>query len=129
MDNIRRLAAGGAVATLLVTGAAIPAQAKDGDVIRRGDCTAGTDWKLKVSPEDGRLEVEGEIDSNRSGERWRWRLKHNGTLSARGVSYTAGPSGSFEVRRLMVDLAGTDTVVIRARRPATGEICRGVVRF
>lgn len=129
MDTTRRLAAGSAVAIMLVAGAAVPAQAKDGDVVRRGDCSAGTDWKLKVSPEDGRLEVEGEVDSNRNGQRWSWRLKHNGTLSARGVGYTAGPSGSFEVRRLMVDLTGTDTVVFRARRPATGEVCRGVVRF
>lgn len=129
MDNIRRLAAGGAVTVLLVAGAAVPAQAKDGDVIRRGDCSGRADWKLKVSPEDGRLEVEGEIDSNRSGQRWTWRLKHNGTLSARGVRYTAGRSGSFEVRRLMVNLPGTDTIVFTARRPATGQTCRGVVRF
>jgi hypothetical protein len=106
-----------------------PAQAKDGDVIRRGDCTGRTDWKLKVGPEDGRLEVEGEVDSNRAAQRWRWRMVHNGTVVASGTRYTGGPSGSFEVRRLMANLSGTDTVVFRARRPATGEVCRGVVRF
>ena len=129
MNNIRRLAASGAIAALLVSGASLPAQAGDGDVIREGDCSGRADWKLKVSPEDGRLEVEAEIDSNRTGQRWTWRLRHNGTLSASGVRYTRGPSGSFEVRRLMVNLRGTDTITVIARRPATGQTCRGVVQF
>lgn len=129
MRNIRRVAASGTIAILLVAGAALPAQAKDGDVIRTGDCGGRADWKLKVGHEDGRLEVEGEVDSNRAGQRWTWRMRHNGTLSASGVKYTRGASGSFEVRRLMVDLAGTDTITFVARRPATGQVCRGVVRF
>ncbi len=71
---------------------AAPAFANDDDVIRRGSCS-GTDWKVKASPEDGRIEVEGEADSNRSGQTWRWRLRHNGSLSARGTVTTSGPSG------------------------------------
>jgi hypothetical protein len=129
MDDIRRLAVTGAVAALLIAGATVPAQAKSGDVIHRGDCSARTDWLVKVGPEDGRLEVEGEIDSNRSGQVWRWRLLHNGSLVAKGTRSTGGPSGSFEVRRLLANRSGADTIVFRARRPATGEVCRGVVTF
>jgi hypothetical protein len=114
------------LATLVV---ATPAHAGDRDVIRRGDCTGLADWKLKVGPEDGRLEVEGEIDSNRAGQRWTWVLRHNGTQIASGVRYTAGASGSFEVRRVPRDLAGRDTFVFRAVRPATGQVCRGTVSF
>ena len=40
------------------------ASANDADVIRRGACSGGSDWKLKLSPEDSRLEVEFEVDSN-----------------------------------------------------------------
>jgi hypothetical protein len=109
--------------------AAVPASANDDDVIRRGGCSGSTDWKLKASPENGRIEVEGEVDSNRIGQRWRWRLKHNGSLSARGVRTTKGPSGSFEVRRVVVDLRGTDKLVFRAANRRSGEVCRGVVRF
>ena len=109
--------------------AAGPAVANDDDVIRRGSCTGATDWKLKASPEDGRIEVEGEIDSNRNGQTWRWRIRHNGSLSARGTATTQPPSGSFEVRRVLVDAGGTDTIVFRARNPRTDEVCRGVLRY
>lgn len=108
---------------------ALPAMAGDDDVIRRGACSSATSWKLKASPEDGRIEVEGEIDSNRNGQTWQWRLKHNGTVSSKGQATTKGPSGSFERRRVVVNLAGTDRLVFRASNPKTGEVCRGVVSF
>jgi len=117
-----------AAATLSVITAG-PALANDDDVIRRGSCAGATDWKLKASPEDGRIEVEGEVDSNRDGQTWRWRIRHNGSLSARGTATTQPPSGSFEVRRVLVDAAGTDTIVFRARNPRTDEVCRGVLRY
>lgn len=120
------LAAAVAAATLLP---ALPAVAKDGDVIRRGSCTGNTTWKLKASPEDGRIEVEGEIDSNKVGQTWRWRLKHNGSITARGTRTTKAPSGSFEVRRVLTDLAGTDRIVFRAWNPNTGEVCRGTLAY
>jgi hypothetical protein len=108
---------------------AAPASANDDDVIRRGGCSGGTEWKVKASPEDGRIEVEAEIDSNRNGQTWRWRLRHDGSLSAWGTATTSGPSGSFEVRRVVVNAGGTDHIVFRARNPRTDELCRGVVDF
>lgn len=118
-----------AAAALFPILVAAPALANDDDVIREGSCAGSTDWKVKASPEDGRIEVEGEVDSNRSGQTWRWRLRHNGSLSARGTATTGGRSGSFEVRRVMVDLSGTDSFVFRARNPRSGEVCRGTVSF
>jgi hypothetical protein len=115
-----------AALSLTTTG---PALANDDDVIRRGSCSGATEWKLKASPEDGRIEVEGEVDSNRNGQTWRWRIRHDGSLSARGTATTRPPSGSFEVRRVLVDSAGTDTIAFRARNPRTDEVCRGVLRY
>jgi hypothetical protein len=116
-------------APAVVAVVAAPAYANDDDVVRRGSCSGSTDWKLKASPEDGRIEVEGEIDSNHNGQTWRWRLRHNGSLSAKGTATTQGPSGSFEVRRVVVDAADADRLVFRARNPRTDEVCRGVLRF
>lgn len=123
-----------AVAALaLVTTTALfagPAEAKsDRRVEKHGNCSMRADWKLKVKTDDGRLEVEGEVDSNRRGQTWRWFFRHNGSVTARGVRQTAGRSGSFSVERKMVNLRGTDRIIFRAVRPATGEICRGVVNF
>jgi hypothetical protein len=125
--HLSRLLAG-IVTTAAVVGATAPAALANGrDTVRRGSCSGSADWKVKVGPEDGRLEVEGEVDSNRRGQTWRWRLVHNGSVSAHGTRVTRGASGSFEVRRVLVDLRGTDTLVLRARNVRTGELCRGSV--
>ena len=116
------------VATTLVA-APVTTNAKDGDIIRRGDCTARSDWKLGLSPENGRIEVEFEVDQNRNGQRWNVKLKRNGNVFWRGTRTTRAPSGSFEVRRLTRNGPGTEKIVARARNPRTGEVCRGVVRF
>jgi hypothetical protein len=105
------------------------AHAKGDGVVRSGSCSSGAAWKLKAKPDNGRIEVEAEVDSNRVGQTWRWRLRHNGSLSARGTATTSGPSGSFSVTRRMANLAGTDTIRLRATRPATGEVCVGTVRL
>lgn len=104
-----------------------PASAEPGDVVRRGWCTGAAEWRVKARLEDGRIETEGRVDSNRSWQTWRWRILHDGSLSARGRKATKPPSGSFEVRRLLVNMRGTDSIVFRARNPRTGEVCRGTV--
>ena len=118
------------VAAASLVAVTAPAQAKGGDdVVRRGNCARTTDWKLKVRPENGRLEVEGEVDSNRNGQTWSWVIRHDGSMSARGTRTTRAPSGSFEVRRVLVNMPGTDTIVFRATNTRNGEVCRGVARF
>jgi len=119
------------VATLALTAfGAAPAYASGGDdVVRRGPCTGSTHWKVKAGHDDGRIEVEAEVDSNRNGQTWAWRIVHNGSVSARGSRTTQAPSGSFEVRRRVVDLAGTDTLTFRARNTRNGEVCRGTARL
>lgn len=126
----RSLALGAALSTALVVALAAPATASGGDddrVILTGGCSGSADWKLKVKTDDGRLEVEGEVDSNVPGQRWRWTLRHNGSVTERGIGTTTGRSGSFEVERKVVDLAGTDAIVFRASRD--GQVCRGVVNY
>jgi hypothetical protein len=120
-----------AITTLAVPLAmASPASAQHGGgdaVIRSGGCSVGAHWKLKAKPDDGRIEVEAEVDSDRTGQVWRWRLRHNGSLSAKGSGTTAGASGSFSIERRMANLAGTDHFAFRAVRRATGEVCRGTI--
>ena len=107
----------------------IPATAaKDGDVLVRGTCTGATTSKLKLSEEDGRIEVEFEVDQNRNGVRWSVVLRRPTTVLARGTRVTRGPSGSFEFRRVVGNRAGQDRIIARATR-SSGEACRAAATF
>ena len=105
--------------------AAPSAMAKDGDVIKEGNCSGGTDWKLKLSEENGKIEVQYEIDQNKAGEKWRVTLKHDGERFYRAVKETKGPSGSFEVRQVEPNHAGDDRFVGKALNLSSGEECKG----
>ncbi|HEU5038893.1 MAG TPA: hypothetical protein VFT70_17935 [Nocardioides sp.] len=107
-----------------------PAHASGGDDVRRsGSCTGGTAWKIKAKPDDGRIEVEAEIDSNRTGQTWRWTLRHDGRVADSGRATTRGPSGSFSVERRADDSPGRDAFRFTARNRASGETCVARVRL
>ena len=114
---------------IVLLGSASPALAKgggNGDVRASGPCATGS-WELKAKLDDGRIEVEAEIDTNRVGQTWAWRLSDNGAQFASGTGTTVAPSGSFEVRRLTANRAGADVLHLTATRGAT--TCAGTVRL
>ena len=131
MNKLFRRGATGTLAIAMIAGAALsfPAAiaANDRDVIREGNCTGASDWKIKQSPENGRIEVEFEVDSNQGGQTWNVRLKKNGNVFFQGQRTTGGRSGSFELRRVVNNGPGSETIVGRAVNPNTGEVCRGEV--
>jgi hypothetical protein len=131
-SNLRRRALG-LVALALVGGAmvAMPAAvaAKDGDIVRTGACSNHSDWKLKLSPENGKIEVEFEVDTPKSGQDWKVRIKKNGNVIWSGVRTTNLASGSFTVRKVTGNPAGADAFVGRAVNRTTGEVCRGTATF
>jgi hypothetical protein len=94
-----------------------------GGITTEGSCSGASTWKLKLSPENGRLEVDLEVDQNDIGDTWRVIMKDNGAVFFRGKAVTQGPSGSFEIRKLTTDRVGTDNVVGLARNVSTGETC------
>jgi hypothetical protein len=106
---------------------AVPALATDGDVLVRGTCTGPSTSKLKLSPENGRIEVEFEVDQNRNGVRWNVVLTRNGVKVASLSRVTRGPSGSFEARRVLANGPGND--VVRAVATRTGERCSARASF
>jgi hypothetical protein len=98
-----------------------------GAVRTHGGCGGPAVWNLKAKPDNGRIELEAEVDSNHVGQVWDWTITHDGSTSARGSSTTHGASGSFTVQRRMSNKAGTDRFVFRAERRATGDVCRGTI--
>lgn len=99
------------------------------DVRREGPCSGSAHWKLKAKPDDGRIEVEGEVDANHAGQVWTWRILHDGFVSYRGTRTTQAPSGSFTVKRRVVDMAGADSIGFRAKNRASGQTCRGHLSY
>lgn len=128
--NLRRTAILAASAATLSSVALVGPAAHAGDddvrVQRSGACATGV-WKLKAKPDDGRLEVEFEIDTNRSGQVWSVRVKDNGTKVFSGQRTTGGRSGSFSVEFKTANRAGVDTIKAKATRGST--TCSGTVQI
>ena len=119
-----------ALSLAVVAVGAAPASAKGTEYRASGRCgNSSIDWNLKAKADDGRIETEFEVDSNRNGQRWRVGLWDNGTRVYRGVRRTHAPSGSFEVERHIANRAGKDRITAYARNLSTGRLCRGVVTF
>jgi hypothetical protein len=112
-----------ALVALLVGASPTPAKDGDGRVLRSGDCSGASNWKLKAKPDDGRLEVEFEVDQNRNNVAWKVKLRRNGKTVVSTTRRTAAPSGSFSLERRIADPAGTDKISAVATRD--GETCRG----
>ena len=103
-----------AAATVL-TGPA-PAYAKGGDAVTSStSCGTGV-IKLKAKHDNGRIEVEAEVDTNRRGQVWSLKLQDNGVTVWQGRRTTLAPSGSFSVHKRIANRAGTDVVTVRATR-------------
>jgi hypothetical protein len=78
-----------------------------GGVSTSGTCTNGGHFKLKAKHDDGRIEMEYQVDSNHVT--------------------TAGPSGSFEIRKVIANRPGLDT--IHAHATFKNHTCGGTVKL
>jgi hypothetical protein len=123
-----------AVFAAVLVAFASTAAAKDGGgdrggargIVQRGQCSAASHSKLKAKRDDSRLETEFEVDQNRAGQRWRVTITRNGSIVFRGIRTTQGPSGSFDVERLLAGDAGSH-IVATAKALSGGETCRASV--
>ena len=119
----RLLAATFAGLALAASLGASPAGAKAGDIRVAGTCNKSATTKIKLASRDGRIETETEVDSNRNGQTWSVRMRQNGVLVLNTTAVTKAPSGSFTVRKVLADKAGTDTITTVSRNAATGQTC------
>ena len=131
--KLSQLTAAAALSVVATFAVALPATASHGggrdDVRTSGSCSASSSWKLKAKPDDGRIEVEFEVDSNRNGQTWTTAISDQGVRIFTGSRVTKAPSGSFSVEIKTRNRASTDTFVAKARNPRTGELCTGRIRL
>lgn len=114
MSVLRRtttlLGASVAASALVVGTTTLPASAAD-----REFRYAGAEVDYEVEKDDGRFEVEVDLDDAKPGSRWRVRLWHDGKRYHNKV-HRADGDGEFEIERNRPNTAGKDTFKLRVQK-------------
>ena len=126
----RRLLIPAAAATALLLPALSSGSGGDDREVRKaGDCNGSSSSKIKVKEDDGRLEVEFEVDQNRDGVTWKVKIKDNGDVVHKGQEVTRGPSGSFSLEQKIDDRSGADRIKAVGRERSGDERCVATLTF
>src|SRR5262245_43059978 len=96
-----------AVTALAVPAAGVASGDDDAEVRNNGKCDGSSTSKIKLKEDDGQLEVEFEVDQNKTGDKWKVKIKDNGESVFKGTAVTKGRSGSFSIERKITDMSGT----------------------
>jgi len=115
----------GLTAPVLAAAALAFASGGGGGVRSSGACTNGGRFELKAKHDDRAIEMEYQVDSNRAGQVWAVRITDNGAVVVSRNATTAGPSGSFTIRKVIANRPGTDK--IHARATFQNHTCGGAV--
>lgn len=122
MPSLRTATATAATAALvavpLATVTASPGQAAE----RTGRCD-GARFSLEVEKDDGRYEIDTDIDDARPGSRWRIVVKQDGRTVANVVRRADSDGDVDDVDRERRDGAGRSTFVLRVNKVGTGGAC------
>ena len=128
----RLIASTGLMCALTLGALVVPAEtlARGGSpvVTKIGSCSLHSTAKLKAKHDNGRIQVEFEVDQNRNNRLWSVKIWDDGHRVFTGTARTFAPSGSFTVRRLIANRAGLDTISARAVNATTGEVCRATLK-
>ena len=93
------------------------------DVRVAGDCGQGANSSLRIRAHDDGIEVRFRLRQTRGRGVWRITIVHESRVSSRATGKTTRTDDSFELRRTLPDLLGSDTIVVHAWGPS-GLGCR-----
>ena len=86
----------------------------DRDVRVAGVCGRGAVSSLRLRAQDDRIELRFQLRQTRGRGVWRITVVHENRVSYRATRTTTRSDDSYELRRLLPDLRGSDTVVVHA---------------
>jgi hypothetical protein len=95
----------------------------DSDVRVTGVCGHGATANLRVRSRDDGIEVRFALRQTRGRGLWRVTIVHENRVAVRTKTKTTSGDDSYEVRRVLRDLPGSDAVVVHAWGP-NGLGCR-----
>ena len=113
---VSRLAGTGRVRTFALVGGG-------NDVRVAGDCGHGATASLRLRADDGKIKVRFRLRQRSGRGVWRIVIVHQRRISSRVTRRTTRSADSFELRRTLSDLAGSDAVAVHAWGPS-GLGCR-----
>lgn len=126
MQKARRttatLAAAALIATPMTLMTATPASAAD-----REFRYPGAEIELDVDKDDGRFEIEVDIDDARPGSKWRVVLFHNGNRYHKRV-HRADSDGEIEIDKKRPDTRGKDVFRFKIKRIGGPKAVTRVIR-
>lgn len=104
------LSASVAATALLVGSTTLPASAADRE-FRYG----GAEVEYDVEKDDGRFEIEVDLDDAKPGSRWRVTLWHDGKRYHKSV-HRADSDGEFEIEKNRPNTRGKDVFKLRIKK-------------
>ncbi|MEI2714677.1 MAG: hypothetical protein V9G04_15625 [Nocardioides sp.] len=120
--TVAGLGAAALLATPVVAVTAAPSFASDREFM-----CAGAEVDFDVEKDDGRFEVEVDIDDTRSAK-WRVQMWHDGNRFHNKVHSTSGDDDDIEIDRLRRDTRGSDTFKLRVKKIGGPKACTVTVR-
>jgi hypothetical protein len=121
MMNIRKTTATIGVTALMAVPAATLMASPASAAEKSGKC-GGARFELSVEKDDGRFEVEADIENAKPGSKWRVILKHDGKRFYNKVR-KADREGDIEVERNRRNTAGKDVFRLTVKRVGTKTAC------
>ena len=128
--TLREMTRLAALALLLLAFSAGAAQARGGDhgggggeVRVAATCGRSVTASLRLHTDDGRIEVRFRLEQTRGRGAWRIAIVHEQRVASRATKTTTRSRDSFEMRRTVPDLPGSDSVAVHAWGPS-GLGCR-----
>ena len=113
MINLRRTTA--AVGTVALIATPLALTAAPASAAEREFRYAGADVDFSVEKDDGRFEVDVDIDGARSGSRWRVTLWHDGVRYHSRV-HTADREGDVDIDKSRRNTKGADVFKLRVKK-------------
>ena len=117
MSNLRKATATIGVTALIAASAAlVPSSAgADGPEKEKDFRVAGAEVDFSVEKDDGRFEVEVDLDDARPGSKWRVVLRHDGNRF-HGRIHRADDDGDIEIDKMRRDTRGADVFKVTVKK-------------
>jgi len=104
------------------------ATAATAPVVKTGNCSATSSWRLTLKKDLGRIEADLEVQTATAGQKWVSRFSDNGSVFGRATKTTIA-DGSFSATRFATNQVGSDLIKVRSVNQTTGEVCRASAKF